>query len=97
MAALTGYAATHHHAMLIAAWLEGTGTLLQIIFVLARRRVADGRERLDGRRRGLRPTPDRRPAVARSDTAGTFYEVIVRVCGAEVWPPTVTVIVAVPG
>jgi hypothetical protein len=31
------------------------------------------------------------------NTAGSFYEVIVRVCGAEVWPPTVTVIVAVPG
>ena len=28
LAKLTSYAASHHHAMLAAAWLEGTGTLL---------------------------------------------------------------------
>ena len=35
LAKLTSYAASHHHAMLAAAWLEGTGTLLYVIFVLA--------------------------------------------------------------
>jgi hypothetical protein len=32
---LSRYAASHHHAMLLAAWLEGTGTVLYVIFVLA--------------------------------------------------------------
>ena len=32
---LIRYAASHQHAILAAVWLEGTGTLLQVIFVLA--------------------------------------------------------------
>jgi hypothetical protein len=35
LAELTHCAASHHHAMLAAAWLEGTGTLLYVIFALA--------------------------------------------------------------
>ena len=35
LAVLTRYAASHHHVMLAAAWLEGTGTLLYMIFALA--------------------------------------------------------------
>jgi len=35
LAGLTRYAASHHHAMLAAAWLEGTCTLLYVIFALA--------------------------------------------------------------
>ena len=30
-----GPAVSHHHALPAAAWLEGTGTLLYVIFVLA--------------------------------------------------------------
>lgn len=49
LAALTRYAATHHHAMLAAAWLEGTGTLLEVIFVLALAHLAGARAGLAGR------------------------------------------------
>ena len=49
LAALTRYAAGHHHAMLAAAWLEGTGTLLYVIFVLALIHLAGARAGLAGR------------------------------------------------
>jgi hypothetical protein len=49
LTALTRYAATNHHAMLAAAWLEGTGTLLQVIFVLALAHLAGARAGLAGR------------------------------------------------
>ena len=49
LTALTRYAAGHHHAMLAAAWLEGTGTLLQVIFVLALAHLAGARAGLAGR------------------------------------------------
>jgi hypothetical protein len=49
LAALTHYAVTNHHAMLAAAWLEGTGTLLQVIFVLALVHLAGPRAGLAGR------------------------------------------------
>jgi hypothetical protein len=40
VAELTRYAASHPHVMLAAAWLEGTGTLLQVTFVLALARLS---------------------------------------------------------
>jgi hypothetical protein len=49
LAVLTRYAVSHHHAMLAAAWLEGTGTLLQVIFVLALAHLAGARAGLAGR------------------------------------------------
>jgi hypothetical protein len=49
LAVLARYAASHHHAMLAAAWLEGTGTLLQVIFVLALAHLAGARAGLAGR------------------------------------------------
>ena len=49
LATLTRYAASHHHVMLAAAWLEGTGTLLQAIFVLALAQLAPARAALAGR------------------------------------------------
>jgi hypothetical protein len=49
LAALTRYATSHHHAMLAAAWLEGIGTLLQVIFVLALVHLAGARAGLAGR------------------------------------------------
>lgn len=49
LAVLTRYAASHHHAMLAAAWLEGTGTLLYVIFVLALVHLAGPRAGLAGR------------------------------------------------
>jgi hypothetical protein len=49
LTALTHYAASHHHLMLAAAWLEGTGTLLQVIFVLALAHLAGARAGLAGR------------------------------------------------
>ena len=49
MAELTRYAAGHHHAMLAAAWLEGTGTLLYVIFALALVHLAGPRAGLAGR------------------------------------------------
>jgi hypothetical protein len=47
--ALTRYAAAQHHAMLTAAWLEGTGTALYVIFVLALVHLAGARAGLAGR------------------------------------------------
>jgi len=49
LAALTRYATTHHHTLLAAAWLDGTGTLLQVIFVLALAHLAGTRAGLAGR------------------------------------------------
>ena len=49
LTALTRYAAAHHHAMLAAAWLEGTGTALYVIFVLALVHLAGARAGLAGR------------------------------------------------
>jgi hypothetical protein len=48
VSALARYAASHHHVMLAAAWLEGTGTLLEVIFVLALAHLAGARARLAG-------------------------------------------------
>jgi hypothetical protein len=49
VAELTRYAADHHHALLAAAWLEGTGTLLYVIFTLALVHLAGSRAGLAGR------------------------------------------------
>jgi hypothetical protein len=49
LTALTHYAASHHDAMLLAGWLEGTGTLLYVIFVLALVHLAGASARLAGR------------------------------------------------
>jgi hypothetical protein len=53
LAVLTSYVASHHYAMLAAAWLEGTGTLLYVIFVLALVHLAGPRSGLAGRVTGL--------------------------------------------
>ncbi|MGO8956711.1 MAG: hypothetical protein ACLQFR_04975 [Streptosporangiaceae bacterium] len=50
---LTRYAASHHHLMLAAAWLEGTGTLLYVVFVLALVHLAGAKAGLAGRITGL--------------------------------------------
>lgn len=47
--ALTRYAAAEHHALLTTAWLEGTGTALYVIFVLALVHLAGARAGLAGR------------------------------------------------
>jgi hypothetical protein len=49
LATLIGYAASHKHIMMTAAWLEGTGTLLYVIFVLALVHQAGDRAGLAGR------------------------------------------------
>lgn len=49
LAVLTHYAVGHAHAMLAAAWLEGTGTALYVIFVLALAHLAGARAGLAGR------------------------------------------------
>lgn len=49
LAVLARYAAAHHHTLLAAAWLEGTGTLLEVIFVLALAHLAGVRAGLAGR------------------------------------------------
>jgi hypothetical protein len=49
LAVLARYAASHHHTLLATAWLEGTGTLLEVIFVLALAHLAGGRAGLAGR------------------------------------------------
>jgi len=49
VAELTHYAAAHPHVMLAAAWLEGTGTLLQVTFVLALAHLAGARAGLAGK------------------------------------------------
>src|SRR5215831_10117914 len=46
---LTDYAAGHSHALLATAWLEGTGTALYVIFVLALVHLAGARAGLAGR------------------------------------------------
>ena len=43
LAALTHYAAAHQHLLMAAAWLEGTGTALYVIFVLALVHLAGAR------------------------------------------------------
>ena len=49
LAALTRYAAAHQHLLMAAAWLEGTGTALYVIFVLALVHLAGARAGLAGR------------------------------------------------
>ena len=49
LAALTHSAAAHQHLLLAAAWLEGTGTALYVIFVLALVHLAGARAGLAGR------------------------------------------------
>src|SRR5215475_10850715 len=49
LAALTGYGAAHQHLLMAAAWLEGTGTALYVIFVLALVHLAGARAGLAGR------------------------------------------------
>jgi hypothetical protein len=49
LAALTHYAAAHQHLLMAAAWLEGTGTALYVIFVLALVHLAGTRGGLAGR------------------------------------------------
>ena len=49
LAALTHYAAAHQHLLMAAAWLEGTGTALYVIFVLALVHLAGARAGLAGR------------------------------------------------
>ena len=53
LTALTRYAAAYHHTLLAAAWLEGTGTLLYVIFVLALVHLAGDRAGLAGRNTAL--------------------------------------------
>jgi hypothetical protein len=49
LAALTSYGAAHQHILMAAAWLEGTGTALYVIFVLALVHLAGARAGLAGR------------------------------------------------
>lgn len=49
LAALTGYGAAHQHLLMAGAWLEGTGTALYVIFVLALVHLAGARAGLAGR------------------------------------------------
>jgi hypothetical protein len=49
LAALTRYGAAHQHILMGAAWLEGTGTALYVIFVLALVHLAGARAGLAGR------------------------------------------------
>jgi hypothetical protein len=49
LAALTRYAGAHQHLLMAAAWLEGTGTALYVIFVLALVQLAGARAGLAGR------------------------------------------------
>jgi len=49
LAELSRYAAGHQHVMMAAAWLEGTGTALYVIFVLALVHLAGARAGLAGR------------------------------------------------
>ena len=46
---LTHYAVVHQHVLMAAAWLEGTGTALYVIFVLALAYLAGTRAGLAGR------------------------------------------------
>ncbi|HKA97182.1 MAG TPA: hypothetical protein VKD66_13025 [Streptosporangiaceae bacterium] len=47
--ALTGYAVSHQHTLMAAAWLEATGTALYVIFVLALVHLAGARAGFAGR------------------------------------------------
>jgi hypothetical protein len=49
LAALLRYGAAHQHLLMTAAWLEGTGTALYVIFVLALAHLAGARAGLAGR------------------------------------------------
>ena len=49
LAALIRYGAAHQHLLMAAAWLEGTGTTLYVIFVLALVHLAGARAGLAGR------------------------------------------------
>jgi hypothetical protein len=49
LAVLTRYAGAHQHLLMAAAWLEGTGTALYVIFVLALVHLAGVRAGLAGR------------------------------------------------
>jgi hypothetical protein len=49
LAALATYGAAHQHLLMAAAWLEGTGTALYVIFVLALVHLAGVRAGLAGR------------------------------------------------
>ena len=49
LAALTRYGAAHQHLLMGTAWLEGTGTALYVIFVLALVHLAGARAGLAGR------------------------------------------------
>jgi hypothetical protein len=49
LAALSDYATVHHHLIMAAAWLEGTGTALYVIFVLALVHLAGARAGFAGR------------------------------------------------
>ena len=49
LTALSHYAVAHQHLMTAAAWLEGTGTALYVIFVLALVHLAGARAGLAGR------------------------------------------------
>src|SRR5215510_81588 len=49
LTALTHYAANHHHVLLLAAWLEGSGTALYVIFALAMVHLAGASSGLAGR------------------------------------------------
>jgi hypothetical protein len=57
LTALARYAAGHHHAMLAAAWLEGSGTLPYVIFVLALVHLAGTRAGFAGRVTTLAAAP----------------------------------------
>jgi hypothetical protein len=49
LAALVRYGAAHQHLLMATAWLEGTGTTLYVIFVLALVHLAGSRAGLAGR------------------------------------------------
>ncbi len=49
LAVLIRYAAGHQHAMMASAWLEGSGTLLYVVFALALVHLAGDRAGLAGR------------------------------------------------
>lgn len=49
LTALSRYGAVHHHLMMAAAWLEGAGTALYVIFVLALVYLAGARAGFAGR------------------------------------------------
>jgi hypothetical protein len=48
MAVLNAYATAHHDLLLWVAWLEGTGTLLYLVFLLSLVHLADANRRISG-------------------------------------------------